>query len=390
MRLLFCYLDEKVYTDHNGNMFSSGNFTKDVWNRYLSLADELSVVMTQNTQKIDMINKEKSLHKIDTSKFSIHLVPHNKDSISHYLSIKIRKKRMRIIEKQIQSSDAVIIRAPNTNLVNLCKKYHKPYAVEVVGCTWDGLWNHSLKGKIVALPYFIDSKISIINAPYVLYVTNAFLQKRYPTKGKSIGCSDVLLKMQDNSVLGIRLEKIKNNNGRIILGTAAALNVKYKGQRFVIQAMAKLKKQGITNFEYQVIGGGDASLLIKAAEKYGVSDQFKVIGQLNHDKVFEWLESIDIYIQPSVTEGLPRAVIEAMSFALPCMGTDVGGIPELIDRSMLFGRKNIKEIADLLKSIDKEKMLALAEQNFNKSKEYDKDALDKKRHDFYMDFIESR
>lgn len=389
MRLLFCYLSEKIFVDDEKNMHSTGNFTPDVWNRYLSLADDLQVIMTKNPEKKDSSKIKHSLHKIDISQIGMHLIPHNKDSLRHYFSCKIKKERLRIIDEQIKSADAVIIRDPHSDIVNLCVKYKKPYAVEVVGCTWDGLWNHSLKGKIVALPYFIDSKISISNAPYVLYVTNAFLQKRYPTKGKSIGCSDVLLKMQDNSVLEKRLEKIKNNNGRIILGTAAALNVKYKGQRFVIQAMAELKKQGITNFEYQVIGGGDASLLIKTAEKYGVADQFKVIGQLNHDKVFEWLESIDIYIQPSVTEGLPRAVIEAMSYALPCMGTDVGGIPELIDRSMLFGRKNIKEIADLLKNIDKEKMLSLAKQNFNKSKEYDKDALDKKRHDFYMDFIES-
>lgn len=389
MKILFCFLNGKITEDSDGVLYSSYNFTKNVWERYLSLTDDLHIIMTKNTVVLNREEAEKKLFCIDKTCIHVHTIPHNKDSIAHFFSLSIRRIRNHIIDEQIKSADAVIIRDPHSDIVNLCVKYKKPYAVEVVGCTWDGLWNHSLKGKIVALPYFIDSKISIINAPYVLYVTNAFLQKRYPTKGKSIGCSDVLLKMQDNSVLGKRLEKIKNNNGRIILGTAAALNVKYKGQRFVIQAMAKLKKQGITNFEYQVIGGGDASLLIKAAEKYGVSDQFKVIGQLNHDKVFEWLESIDIYIQPSVTEGLPRAVIEAMSFALPCMGTDVGGIPELIDRSMLFGRKNINEIADLLKNINKEKMLSLAEQNFNKSKEYDKDALDKKRHDFYMDFIES-
>lgn len=371
MKILFVH-DHKFRKIGN-DIYSPGGLNNDVLKRYTRFSDCVTVIARVVEEK----NEGSKLSKITDPKVNI---------------VGSSNFRFKKIREELEKSDKVIIRLPSflgIQVLNINRRLQKPYAIEMVGCPWDSLWNHSIKGKIIALPVMLINKLLVSRAKYVIYVTNAFLQKRYPTKGKSIGCSDVLLKMQDNSVLGKRLEKIKNNNGRIILGTAAALNVKYKGQRFVIQAMAKLKKQGITNFEYQVIGGGDASLLIKAAEKYGVSDQFKVIGQLNHDKVFEWLESIDIYIQPSVTEGLPRAVIEAMSFALPCMGTDVGGIPELIDRSMLFGRKNINEIADLLKNINKEKMLSLAEQNFNKSKEYDKDALDKKRHDFYMDFIES-
>ncbi len=389
MKLLFIYIDEKIFVDDKNNMYSTGNFTPDVWNRYLSLVEDLQVVMTRNPVKLNPSQLSHSVHKIDCSKIGMHLIPHNKDSFRHYFSRKIRKERFNTFEEEIKNADAVIIRTPNSKLVNLCKKYNKPYSVEVVGCIWDALWNHSFKGKILALPNFVDLRKSVKNAPFVLYVTNKFLQKRYPTNGVSVGCSDVLLNDIDESVYQKRLDKIKNHNGKIVLGTAAALNVKYKGQRFVIRALAELKKQGISNFEYQLIGGGDASALINEANKNNVGDQVKIVGQLNHDKVFEWLESIDVYVQPSLQEGLPRSVVEAMSCGLPCMGTAIAGIPELIDESMLVGKRNSHEIAEILKSLNKEKMLELSKKSFEKAKEFDRKTLDKKRNDFYMNFIKS-
>ncbi len=40
----------------------------------------------------------------------------------------------------------------------------------------------------------------------------------------------------------------------------------------------------------------------------GLENQIKLLGPLSHDEIFEWLDSIDIYIQPSLLEGLPRAL----------------------------------------------------------------------------------
>lgn len=57
-----------------------------------------------------------------------------------------------------------------------------------------------------------------------------------------------------------------------------------------------------------------------------------------HDKIFEWLDTIDIYIQPSYQEGLCRSVVEAMSRACPVICSDACGERELANEKFIFKR----------------------------------------------------
>src|SRR5699024_1154844 len=135
------------------------------------------------------------------------------------------------------------------------------------------------------------------NSSYVVYVTSKFLQNRYPTKGKNTNCSNVALTEFDDSILENRLDKIKdmNKENKIIIGTTAAVDVRYKGQQYVIQALGKLKKRGIVNLEYQLIGGGNQEYLRSVCKRYDVIDQVKFLGSIPHDKVISWLDDIDLY-----------------------------------------------------------------------------------------------
>ena len=89
-----------------------------------------------------------------------------------------------------------------------------------------------------------------------------------------------------------------------------------------------------------------------------------------HEKIFDYLDNIDIYIQPSKQEGLPRAFIEAMSRGCPSLGSKVGGIPELLNSDCVFHKGSVHEICELLKTLDTKRMLKEAKTNFEKSKEY--------------------
>ncbi|MGI6452439.1 MAG: glycosyltransferase family 4 protein [Syntrophomonadaceae bacterium] len=208
-----------------------------------------------------------------------------------------------------------------------------------------------------------------------------------PSTGKTIGCSDVALPTLDERVLDARLHKIKQmtKHKPIVLGTTAAVDVRYKGQEYVIQAIAELNRQGY-NFEYHLAGGGDNSFLKFVAERNGVLDKVKFLGPIPHEKVFGYLDNIDIYIQPSNQEGMPRALIEAMSRACPCIGSSTGGIPELLDNAYIFSRGNVKELATILASFDIEKMIYQAKRNFEFSKRFDQKVLEARRNEFLLSF----
>jgi hypothetical protein len=182
----------------------------------------------------------------------------------------LRNKELKKIESEVVNSDYVIARIPSSigeAAIKYARVHNKPYLIELVASSWDSLWNHSIVGKIVApFSYFKFKKI-VNDAPYCVDVTSKFLQKRYPNQKKSINCSNVNLKNLPLLKRDITVVKKK-----IIIGTTAAVNVKYKGQKFIIEALGELKKKVIHNIEYQLVGNGEQTYLKKMAKKNNVED----------------------------------------------------------------------------------------------------------------------
>ncbi|MFD1607120.1 glycosyltransferase [Oceanobacillus luteolus] len=394
MKLLFVH-DTKFKEDNNGIYYTGGSYNEEVWNRYLSISSDFSVIARKEHSVYDSVIAEKKFNYFDKEKINFIEVPNLNTSIKGFLDFKERKKLNQIISTEVSKSNFIIARLPSSNgniAIKYAKKFNKPYLVEVVGCSWDTLWNYNTKGKILAPFGYLKQKGAIKNSKYAIYVTNKFLQNRYPTKGKSVNCSNVLLTNISENVLESRLKKIHNINGKskLTIGTIAAINVRYKGQETVIKALSELKKQGKINFEYQLVGGGSVDYLSSIAEKYDVVDQVKFLGSIPHNEVFKWLDTIDIYIQPSKTEGLPRSLVEAMSRGLLSIGTNVGGIPELIDHKYIIGsnKNNNMEIYEILKGIGKKELIQQAKRNHTQSKEYSKELIESRRQAFFKRFID--
>lgn len=374
MKLLFVHDHKFRYI--RGRIYSTGGLSDDALIRYTSVFGKMTLIARVIAEDED-----------ETSKYS---EIRNKDVIiKNALTMSNNCFR-----DEVQDSDYIISRLPSfygSKAIKIAKRLNKPYLVEMVGCPWDALWNHSLKGKLVAPFTYYITKEYVRNATHVVYVTNEFLQRRYPTNGKSVNCSNVVLKEIDDTIIENRLMKIQNinNNSKLIIGTTAAVDVRYKGQQYVIKALSKLKKQGITNFEYQLVGGGDKTYLKCVAKKYNVSNQIVFLGSMSHDRVFNWLTTIDIYAQPSRQEGLPRALIEAMSRGLPAFGAKTAGIPELLDDKCIFSNtlRNIDEICYILQWMSKENMIKQSKRNFQESKKYDKTLIEARRKKFFREFM---
>ena len=302
------------------------------------------------------------------------------------------------ISKQMQAlidtHDTVIVRLPSElglMASNLAHEMHKKYLIEVVGCAWDAMWNYGgIKAKIYAPYFFLKVKNSLDHAYYATYVTTQFLQGRYPASeySKTIGVSDVVLAKSDEKTLSRRIQKIEKIDGKVIFGTIGSLSVKYKGIESALIILGKIASK-YDNFEYRILGEGDPGVYITVASKLGIADKVFFDGLLPRgEEVDAWLDRIDIYLQPSLTEGLPRSLIEAMSRGCPSLASSVGGIPELLDKKVLFSSMDREEMFEKIEALmyDKQKMRDLAEENFNKAKAYQQKELDKKRKRFWIDF----
>lgn len=386
MRTLFVH-DGPLKVDENNQYYGIAH-NDDMFRRYYTIAENLAVAI--RTEKVNSGLARKKYSKITLDHLTVIPFP-NISSIKGQVKDKQTAKKM--MAHAVGKSDYIIIRLPSLlGFVALkeAKRRKKPYLIELVTCPWDSYRNHSQLGKIIAPLMYLKTKKGVKDSKYVVYVTNDFLQRRYPTNGKSTNCSNVVLTNFDEEVLEKRLKKIseKASNNKIIIGTTAAVNVKFKGQQYIIKALGELKKLGIDNYEYQLVGGGDTTYLEHVAKENGVSDQVKFLGSLPHKKVFDWLEKIDLYAQPSRQEGLPRALIEAMSKGMPSFGAKTAGIPELLENDFIFSNtdNNIDEICLILKKFNKETMLIQAKRNYEASKVYEKSIIENRREKFFMQF----
>ena len=288
----------------------------------------------------------------------------------------------------IDKSDLVIIKIPSITIgkwaYNYLKKTKNKYILEVIGCAWDSFWNHSLKGKLIAPYSFYYTRKMVRNAPYVVYVSNVFLEKRYPTKGKWIGCSNVLLNEPEISILEERLKKIEGFDieKEIKIGTVGAISSKYKGHKYAVSAIYRLNKEGY-NFHYYLAGGGKNKKLKQLVHSLRLDDKIHFLGAVPRQEMAKYYDSLDIYIHPSFAEGLPRVVLEAERQALPVCGARAAGTPELVDERFVFKKKSSDAIYKVLKLFSKEQMIEQSKKNFERSKLYTFDKLTERRRDFY-------
>ena len=380
MKLLFIHDIKALLCGDNVYARSYG---RNIWERYLKVFDNITVCTRcreVDSEKIKGIDKVTGKNVYFENRIGMFKGP------DAFFSKKIRN----ILRENVKRHDAIIIRLDSflgLMAVRECKKQKKPYLIECVGCAWDSFWNHGIAGKILAPFIFIQMKSAIKNAPFVIYVTKDFLQHRYPTKGQNTNISNVVLPSINDSLLQTRFEHIEHSDESTInLMTIANVGVRYKGFQYVIRALGIIKKEkGYCNYKYHIVGEGDQSFLKDEAIRANVLENIIFHGAVSHDNVFELLKNeVDIYIQPSLQEGLPRAMIEAMSRAVPCIGTDVAGIPELIQKEFIYKRSGNmpKQIASLLAKFTKDRQKDAAQFNFENSKNYDSDVLTHRRTNF--------
>ena len=140
-----------------------------------------------------------------------------------------------------------------------------------------------------------------------------------------------------------------------------------------------------------MVGDGEPKRYKKMINKLRLEGRVDFLGYVSDKKQLnEWLDNIDFYVQPSLSEGLPRAVIEAMARACPTLGTDICGMKELLENDYLIRCKDYKALACKIKEMTTfEVMRKAAKVNFSKAKNYSTEIRDKKLDDFFYTLVKN-
>jgi len=381
-KVLFAH-DGPLYKDAKGNYFGV-TLNDSVRQRFLTLGDSVTFII--RVKPLEEGQMSSKLSHISNKSFNVIEVP-NAKSISGLFRNYLRVRS--IVRKAVEDHDILISRIPSLTgklAFHSARKLGVPTLVECVGCTFDAYWNYNWKGKIIAHYKKYQQAGILKNATHAIYVTNEFLQRRYPTMGHSVNCSNVELRTWNEGFLNARIKRIEdfNKQKKIIVGTAAAL-IPYKGQADVVRAVGYLKRRGI-HLEYRVAGNGDPTYLENVISKEKVADQVTILGPVPREEMLDFYCGLDIYIQPSKQEGLPRAMIEAMSTACPCLGARTAGIPELVSNEFIFKPGDFIELSEIISRIGNIEMLSAAKENFKNAKDYRLEVINDRRMSFYEDF----
>lgn len=378
---VFFFTDARFYKTPDGAIYSGEfSFSDVLWTRYTNAFGQVFII-ARLFEVDDFINKT---HKVQKATV-LPLIPFESPITFLKSKQKIKGKIMKYY-RQYQPQSVIVRGAGSIGYVaaKFCNKHKIKFGIEVIGDPYDvfapGVFNHPLRPLFRKL-FTERQKKAVRWASSVIYVTQHALQNRYPAAPSAFQtyASDVVInKCVDQA-------KSLNNSTVFKIISIGALDQMYKGPDVLINAL-KILKDNNKNVHTIWLGKGVRLQAMKElAKALNVEDTIDFKGSVDAQTLIEYLDQSDVFVMASRTEGLPRAIVEAMSRALPCIGSNVGGIPELIHPELIFESENSEILAQKIIHLSNniQDYSAYSIYSLNKAKEFDPVILDNRRMQFF-------
>ncbi len=215
---------------------------------------------------------------------------------------------------------------------------------------WKGIWGRIFFSVYHRVNLIIEKQI-IKNANFVL-VAGRKAYERY--KKWQFAVFETVPRLNWNAI------QIYHREDTCIKKPTVLLYVGYlyarKGINFLIESLSILIKKGFGDVILKIAGDGEQrDYLEKLSFDLGIKENIHFLGYLpNGPLLFKEYEDADIFVFPSLGEGFPRVLYEAMSQSLPIVTTNVGGIPYKMkheENALLVPPMDPKAIADAVERI---------------------------------------
>lgn len=353
------------------------------WERYFSVFDRVTLLARCRPAA----EAPAAWHRATGSRVGAVCVPdfHAPLELARVLPAVVRRAR-----RALRAEGAILFRTSSDPFVTLAARLiprGKPYGVEVIGDPYEVYRDPEGAGGLGAVYAWLfrhELRRQCRNACVAAYVTESTLQQRYPPNPREFTTYYSSIDLPRDAFRGQprRFDRPPRPLRLVIVGSLAT---RYKGHDLLIKAVGMLNDEGVP-CELTVAGDGALRGEFEAlVHMSGVAAQVTFTGMLPaRDDVIRVLDRSHVFVLPSRTDAMPRALIEAMARGLPCIGANVGGIPELLDPEALVLPENARALADKVKSTasDPGTLNRLAARNLGRARRFERHALGERREQF--------
>lgn len=374
----------------NGEIYSASLTYDRLWRRYLEVFDEVYVLA-----RIADVETIPSGYQ-PAGGPGVHWI-----AVPYYHGprgyLRVRRSVKRVVRSAVEVGNAFMLRVPGTLgtlLWRELKRQGLPYGVEVIGDPYDVFApgaNRSILRPLLRGLYTHNLRQQCRGASVAAYVTREALQRRYPCPTWTTSYSSV--QMDDDAYitpeqLEARVLRYaeRDPSQEWVCVHIGSMSQVYKRQDALIRAVAYCRANGLP-LRLRLVGGGHLQEgFRKLAHDCGVADHVEFMGQLPAGQaVRDVLDSADFLVLPSMTEGLPRVVIEAMARGIPCLASNVGGVSELLDADQRFELSELDRLGQRIAEFvsDPLRLAELARRNLSRAGDYHADILQQRRIECY-------
>ncbi len=167
-----------------------------------------------------------------------------------------------------------------------------------------------------------------------------------------------------------------------------------KGVKYLIEAL-KIISQKYTSTRLVLVGEGEERQRLQEMVKgLGLSNRVSFVGSVPNRKVAEYMSAADVFVLPSLSEGFPVVIPEAMAAGLPIVTTNVRGLPEIVkdgENGFTVDPQNSQQLAEKISLLldDKELRQKISRNNRRKARQYSWETVVEKLEKVYLNAIDS-
>jgi glycosyltransferase involved in cell wall biosynthesis len=369
----------------DGKIWTHTMFPYSFWCRYLEVFEAVKVVA--RVKEVPAVPGD--WHRVDGEKVSFSPVP---DFQGPWQLLFKARQVWQAVGKALKGAEAVILRlvCPVCTCMEkqLARTGH-PYGVEVVGDPYGSFSPGAIKHLMRPIfRWWLTRTLQrqCQEACAAAYVTQGALQRRYPPAPKVYSTYYSSVELPGDSFVTAP-RKAERFRKPATLVTVGSLSHYHKAPDILIMAVHACVQEGL-DLRLVLVGDGKERRALEAmvAER-GLKERVVFAGQLPAgEAVRARLDEADLFVLPSRTEGLPRAMIEAMARALPCIGSTAGGIPELLPPEDMVPPNEVGALAQKVREVlaDPGRMQRMSARNLEQSRGYQEEILRGRRASFYQ------